>query len=135
MLDAIDENEFLRYRLQVQGEILNHLPDGIMVVDAASRILMVNDALCLFTGYEEEELRFKNMSVLLPEKYRERHAEHVKQFASHANALPRHMGGSVTLFPLLKKDGSTAPVDIAIAHVASHVGKLCVAVIRWELPL
>jgi PAS domain S-box-containing protein len=132
-LDAIDETLFLRRRVELQAEILNHLPNGVLVVDPASRILLVNDALCLFTGYEEEELRFKNLSMLLPEKYRGNHAEHVKQFSSHPNALPRYMGGSASLFPLLKKDGSTAPVDIAIRHVTSHVGKLSVAVIRWEL--
>jgi PAS domain S-box-containing protein len=134
MVDEIDETMFLRQRVQVQAEILNHLPNGVLVVDAASRILMVNNPLCLFTGYEEEELRFKNLSMLLPEKYRGNHAEYVKKFSSHPDAPPRYMGGSATLFPLLKKDGSTAPVDIAISHVTSHAGKLCVAVIRWELP-
>lgn len=135
MPDEIDEATFLRRRIEVQAEILNHLPDGVLVVDPGSRILMVNDALCLFTGYDEDELRFKDMSMLLPEQHRSRHAKYVKHFASHLDMPPRHMGGSATLFPLLKKDGTTAPVDIAIAHVTTKHGQLCIAVIRWELPL
>jgi len=134
MLDEIDEAAFFRHRAQVQAEILNYLPDGVLVADDAGRILMVNETLCLFTGYEEEELRFKDLSVLLPEKYRRGHTEWVRHFSSHPETPPRHMGEAVTPFPLLKKDGSTAPVDIAIRRMTSHVGRLSVAVIRWVLP-
>lgn len=134
MLDEIDETTFLRRRVQVQAEILNHLPDGVLVVDDSSRILMVNEPMCLFTGYEEEELRFKDLSILIPEKYRQPHAEWVKHFGSHVQVPPRHMGESANLFPLLKKDGSTAPVDIAITHVTTHAGRISVAVVRWALP-
>lgn len=134
VLDQVDETSFLRQRVQIQGEILNHLPDGVLVVDGTGKILLVNRALCLFTQYEERELRFKNLSMLVPERYRLRHADLVQRFSASNAMLARYMGESAKLFPLLLKDGCTAPVDIAISRLATQMGTLCIAVIRWELP-
>ncbi len=46
------------------GEVLHHLQDGVMVTDAETRILYVNRAFTLMTGYGEEEVLGETPRIL-----------------------------------------------------------------------
>ncbi|MGB8009079.1 MAG: PAS domain S-box protein [Terriglobales bacterium] len=131
-LADLDEAAFLRQPARLQAEIcLDHLPDGVLVVDGVGKILMVNQAFCRFAQYSEKELRLKNLSMLLPDGLRRRHAKWFQSFNADADMPVRRMGDAKKPFPLRRRDGTCAPVDIAISRAATKAGRLCIAVVRW----
>jgi PAS domain S-box-containing protein len=70
--------ESLAEREQLYRALFDLSPAGILLSDAAGRIMEVNDALCKNFGYTREELLGKNVRVLVPA---DRHPE-VEQFGA-----------------------------------------------------
>lgn len=52
-------------------------PDGLLLVDRAGRILMVNAAMEAISGYSAAQLLGQSVSIFLPAHLRERHGEHL----------------------------------------------------------
>lgn len=101
--------------------------DGILVVDEAGRITMVNKQLAEKFGYSREELVGEFVEKLIPERYRSGHVEKRKKFAMNAHA--RAMGAGLDLFGL-KKDGTEFPVDISLSPTVIEEGLSITATIR-----
>ncbi len=79
--------------------VVSHIPDGIITVWANGTIESVNAAACAIFGYEEHELKGRNVNILMPPKQRAQHqgwmgsAEHrgrvINQGAITAHAVRR----------------------------------------------
>lgn len=54
----------LRLREQQLAITTDQAPIGLSVVDSADRMIRVNDALCRFLGYREEELLIRSWKEL-----------------------------------------------------------------------
>ncbi len=114
------------------GALLESAPDAILVADRHGRILMINQCLERLFGYSREELLGKNLDMLLPEAYRERHHhDRVKFFQVPEQrgmlAKPRLEG--------LRKDGSLIPLDITTSILEDVAeGQQAVAFIRDVSP-
>jgi len=80
--------------------------DGIFVIDAFSRYVLVNDAFCEMTGYDREELSGQNMPPVLPDGAGDVTVEQV--------LLPQEMRKNFVRFETVwkRKDGLIFPVDI-----------------------
>ncbi len=87
-------------------------PNGILLVDDEGRIKMTNAALDRMFGYQASELFGHRVETLVPEPLREKHARFRDAFASVPRARP--MGESADLKGR-RKDGSTFPIDVALA--------------------
>ena len=59
------------------------------------RMLYGNRALRTLLGYERGELTGKSVSLLVPERFREAHEQHVRAYAAHGE--PRPMGSRPVL--------------------------------------
>jgi len=103
---------------------LDAAPDGILIVDDTGTILKANPATELLTGYGPEELTGQSVSVFLPQHMRSKHNHLVKSFFQHPVARPM---GMVSQLQLLRKDGQSVPVDIALGHCS--MGDRFVAVV------
>jgi len=79
---AIDETE-LPFR-----ELLDAAPDGVIVSDHRGRIIVVNAEAERMFGYSRDELRGERIEVLIPERARPQHAQHLAGYTASADGHP-----------------------------------------------
>lgn len=86
---------------------------GILLTDSKSTILKSNHFVDKLFGYETNELIGQNISVLIPNHLKERHAGHQEKFLK--DPVVRPMGVGLDL-KAKRKDGSLFPVEISLSH-------------------
>ncbi len=104
--------------------LLETAPDAVLAHDAQGRILFVNAAAEAVFGYKSRELIGQPLAMLIPERFRQRHAGHVANFFRKPAMRP--MGSGLDLFGL-RKDGSEFPADIGLSHFKTKAGTLGVS--------
>jgi diguanylate cyclase (GGDEF)-like protein/PAS domain S-box-containing protein len=110
------------------GELLDILPDAVLVVDAGGSIAYANPAVRPLLGYTPSDLRGQPLSVLLPPAVRERHQRFVAQF--RAEGAPTQMGARPVL-NALHRSGRVVPVSISICNLRlENAGLVSVAVVH-----
>ncbi len=103
--------ELQRNKSQLEA-IVKSSPNGILLIDDEGRIKMTNAALDRMFGYEASELLEHRVETLVPESMREKHVLFRGGFARSPRTRP--MGQSADLNGR-RKDGSTFPIDVALA--------------------
>jgi diguanylate cyclase (GGDEF)-like protein/PAS domain S-box-containing protein len=109
-------------------ELLEWMPDGVLVVNAGGLIVYANARAEKITGYERQELVGQPIELLVPQRLRAIHMEHRREYS--ARPSPRSMGDAEHDFKVRRKNGSEFSADIALGPVASAGGTSVVAVIR-----
>ena len=99
-------------------------PSGMLMTDGSGRLVLVNQEVERLFGYAREELLGRPVEMLVPERYRGRHAGFRAGF--HQEPSARAMGAGRDLFGL-RKDGSEIPVEIGLKPVATDEGLFVVA--------
>ena len=95
-------------------ELLNSLPDGVVVTDARGSIIFASDQALEIFGFPREELLGQSVEILVPDSFRETHREYREAYVRNPEVRPM---GAVEL-QAKRKDGSLFPVEISLA--ASH---------------
>jgi PAS domain S-box-containing protein len=107
--------------------LFENSPDGIVVVDGNGVIRKVNRQAEGIFGFMREELIGQRIEFLMPERFRERHHQHIKSY--FADPRPRKMGVGLDLYGR-SQDGREFPLDILLAPIATNEGTWAFAVIR-----
>ncbi len=107
--------------------LLETAPDAILVIDGAGSIQMVNERLEKMFGYSREELLGRNMDMLVPVKYRDKHRDHQRSYLDNPDFRP--MAGKEDLAGR-RKDGVELPVDISLSSFQCSEGVQITAFIR-----
>jgi two-component system sensor kinase FixL len=107
--------------------LVESAPDGIIIVDRAGTITLVNGRTEALFGYERSELIGQRIEILVPEHARAAHPALRAGYAAAARV--RAMGEGSTLFGR-RKDGTTMPVEISLSPLESEDGPLTCAVVR-----
>ena len=100
--------------------LLESAPDGVVIVDAAGLIQVVNRQTEVLFGYPRAKLLGQPVEVLLPERLRGRHTSHRTGYQSAPHVRP--MGTGLELVGL-RRDGSAFPVEISLSPMTTNAGE------------
>ena len=116
-----------RTHADMQRELVELLPDAIVVMSRDGRIVRANAQVEKLFGYSRAELLGLPVEALIPERFRERHVEQRAAYVSSPYVRP--MRGVLKLYGR-RQDGSEFPVDIMLSPFDTEEGAMVVAVIR-----
>lgn len=98
---------------------------GMVMIDGAGKIMMVNTRTERLFGYPREELIGQPADIIVPVRLRARHARYRADFIKHPES---HTGTGVDLFGR-RRDGTEFPIDVSLNPIDSAVGLLVLSVI------
>ncbi len=101
--------------------------DGLVIVDQAGRIRLLNPAAERMFGVRSQDVVGRDIEGLLPKRFRERHREHRSGYNDQAR--PRPMGTGLELFAR-RGDGREFPVDIMLIPLLEQGEGMVLAEIR-----
>jgi len=107
--------------------LLEAAPDAIVIVDAAGRIVIANSQAERLFGFDRAMLIGQMVDVLLPERARERHAQHRSGYIGDPHTRPMGIGMNLTA---RRRDGTVFPVEISLSPLQTEEGLLVTSVIR-----
>jgi diguanylate cyclase (GGDEF)-like protein/PAS domain S-box-containing protein len=110
------------------AELLDILPDAVLMVDGRGLVRYTNPAVQNLLGYRPADLIGQPLGVLLPPAARERHEALVARF--RVEGLPTMMGSRPVL-SALHVNGRLVPVSISICNLTIDDGeRVSVAVVH-----
>ena len=121
------EQEFRASEAHLAG-IISLATDAIVSVDSGYRIILFNTGAERIFGYSAEEIHGQQLNVLIPERYRARHNDHLVAFAASPVAA-RRMGERNSIFGR-RKNGEVFPAEAAISKVEVDGARYFTAVLR-----
>lgn len=118
---ALQEREA---RLQ---SILETAPDAIIVIDDRGRIESYSSAAQRLFGFTAEEAIGRNVNILMPSPYRERHDGYLNHYLETGE---RRIIGIGRVVVGQRKDGTTFPMELAVGEVTASGRRLFTGFIR-----
>lgn len=108
--------------------IYQSVGEGIVTIDAGQRIVMVNAAAQRIFGYTAAELLGQPLSMLIPERYRLEHDEHVRKLDIGGHGEPAKE--SYKKMYGLHASGREFPLEATVSRSGSDDGKQFTVVLR-----
>lgn len=108
-------------------EVVEAMPDGVVIVNPQGEIVLVNRETERMMGYDRKELLGQKVEVLLEDDVRTAHEGH--RTAYTASPHRRSMGAGLHL-TARRKDGSTFPVEISLAPTSVADEDVVIATVR-----
>ncbi|MDP2346066.1 MAG: PAS domain S-box protein [Deltaproteobacteria bacterium] len=108
-------------------ELLEAMPDALVVVGRDGRIQLVNEQTLDLFGYGRAELIGQPLEVLLPERFRHSHLAHRSSYFGDPKRRP--MGRALELFGR-RKDGTEFSAEISLAPTQSEEGVFVIVGVR-----
>jgi PAS domain S-box-containing protein len=108
-------------------DLVEALPDAVVVIDRAGTIVLVNRQTEALFGYVRGELLGQAVEVLVPGRFRDRHVGDRRGYFEQPVVRP--MGARKPLVGR-RKDGSEVSVEISLSPLETPEGLLVTAVIR-----
>jgi len=110
-----------RFRRVIESD-----PNGVIVVDPHGHIAFINSRTEALFGYSRAELQGMPVELLVPERFRRRHAAERENFFTRFEKRP--MGTGLELYAL-RKDGSEFPVEIGLNPIPGMAENLVLAIV------
>lgn len=107
--------------------VMESVTDVIITSDLNGNILFSNDSIKTIFGYDADEIIGKNMTLLIPERYKELHLKGLETFQI-SNNLWRSVGRVKMIGT--RKDGTEFPFEISLALWKSGRKEYATAIIR-----
>ncbi|MEL0120499.1 MAG: PAS domain S-box protein, partial [Opitutae bacterium] len=100
-------------------EVINAIPDGLILVDEAAQIVAANKIAANLLGYQEDELIGQSIETIV-QKNSGTSIEHIRQSFTQPDLM---MVGEWRALNTLRKDGSQFPSEIALIPINSEDSK------------
>lgn len=107
--------------------VLETAPDGIIVMDESSCLLIFNKACETLFGYEADEVIGENINILMPREHKESHDLYVNRYRATGERKIIGVGREVEG---RRKDGSLFPLDLSVGEALTPNGRQFIGVIR-----
>jgi len=115
------------------GGIVEAAMDAVIAIDEGQRIVVFNDAAEQMFGCPARDAIGSPIDRFIPERFREAHCEHVRQFSDTSTTARRTMGASGALWGL-RANGQEFPIEAAISQTrAGAQGKKLFTVIVRDI--
>jgi PAS domain S-box-containing protein len=108
--------------------LLDSAMDAIITVDGSQKIVLYNRAAERIFGWTFAEIRDQPLDMLIPERFRHSHGEHLRRFGA-TGVTSRRMSGSSVVYGL-RKSGDEFPVDASISQLDTPEGHLYTVILR-----
>ncbi len=108
-------------------DIINLMPDGIVIVDPEGLIVASNGQIEKLFGYKQSELIGNKVELLIPQKYKKGHRKYRGDFVKSPHVRPMNIGRR--LFGI-SKSGNVIPVDISLSPLKLNKRVYTMGVIR-----
>jgi len=125
---GIDRTESKQAEDRLAG-IIGIAADAIISIDDAQRIAMFNQGAETIFGWSAAEVMGKSLDILIPERFRRPHGQHVRDFAS-GEQTARRMGERMPAIFGLRKNGEEFPAQAAISKLDIGGSRLFTVVLR-----
>jgi protein-histidine pros-kinase len=106
--------------------VVESAPNAMLLVNGEGKITLVNSQTEKLFGFSREELINKEVEILIPRRFKEKHPEYRNTF--FASPKTRAMGAGRDLFAR-RKDGSEFPVEIGLNPLETIEGPMVLAAI------
>ncbi len=127
-LDNAERVRRLRASEEKLANIISIAADAIISLDQAQRIVMFNGAAEKIFGWSRDEVLGKPLGLLIPERFRAVHTQHVLGFGA-GRETARKMGVHSEIFGL-RKGGEEFPAAVAISRVGEDGNWIYTAILR-----
>jgi PAS domain S-box-containing protein len=97
---------------QLLANLVEFAPDAMLIVDGTGKVLYANQRVTDLFGCRREEIVNQSVDLLLPERFRARHAGHRRHFSEDRRTRP--MGAGLDLLGR-RWDGTEFPVEISLS--------------------
>jgi PAS domain S-box-containing protein len=108
---------------------LDAAPDAMIIVDEAGIVRFANRQASALFGYPHEEIVGTAVEQLMPERFRDRHAAHRRDYTAALRLRPMGVGVSLVA---RRRDGREVPVEISLSPIQGG-GEPLVAALRTRL--
>ena len=117
----------MKDKLLTLGDLLDMLPDAMIIVDGRGRIVFANTRVRGLLGYTPDELIKQPLSRLIPKTYRAEHKLHLAKFRDHGQAMA--MGHRPLVYGL-DKSGSEISISVSIANLDLEGERYSIAIMH-----
>jgi PAS domain S-box-containing protein len=107
--------------------ILRSANDAIISIDHRGRVVLWNAHASALFGYTEEEMMGEPLTAIIPERFREGHAEGLKRVLGGGE---RHVIGHTVELAGLHRDGREFPMELSLATWSTDDEQLFSGIIR-----
>ncbi len=114
-------------QLRRLGQLVEAVPDGVVIADRDGRIVRVNRQTETLFGYARDEILGQPVEMLIPQRLAGGHGANLRGY--FAAPLIRPMGNGRELLGR-RNDGSEFPADISLAPLETLEGMQAIATVR-----
>ncbi|MBI3709324.1 MAG: PAS domain S-box protein [Proteobacteria bacterium] len=120
---AVEATERRRSELAVREQeahlrsIFETVPDAVITIDEHGIVESYSKAAARLFGYDEAEIVGRNVSMLMPPYYRERHDGYIARYLATGE---RRIIGIGRVVVGQRKDGTTFPMELAIGELRTN---------------
>ncbi len=122
-----DDEQRIREERDRLRAIVDAAVDGIIAIDAQGTILELNPAAERIFGYAASELLGRNVTILMPQPYRDEHDDYVRRYLETGERRIIGIGREVRG---RRKDGSVFPHYLAVAEGSLAGKRMFTGIIR-----
>ena len=108
--------------------LLDSAMDAIIAIDESQRVVLYNRAAESVFGWRADQVMGQPLEKLIPERFRQPHAQHVKRFATMGVTSRRMADG--TVLHGQRASGEEFPIEASISQLDTGEGKLLTVIVR-----